>query len=190
MIPLIGLLGGLPLLITALPFCDSTACPLVPTGSVFVSYGRSAELIPYLISQIWEASRWENRLFALPLSLWVCWLVLRAESFAEFAEWYFFGLLILSPITHAWYFTWLVPFAVVNHNWGTRFMTISVGTYFALPYRQSLDILTWMLRPVERIALWLPFIAGWLGHMGFSSRTASRQPTHPQNSYPLPSSDS
>lgn len=187
---LIAVVGILPMVITALPFCDSMACPLVPTGSVFVSYGRSADLIPYLVSQIWEASRWENRLFAWPLSLWVGWLVLRSRSFGNFAEWYFFGLVILSPITHAWYFTWLVPFAVASHNWGTRFLSLSVSTYFALPYRQSLDIFTWMLRPMERVILWFPFIAGWLAHMRFNTQASARQSPHSQNSYPMPSSDS
>lgn len=189
-IPLVAILGSLPIILTALAFCDGTACPLIPISSVFVSYGRSAELIPHLLGHIWEASRWENKLFAIPLALWVGWLMLRAKSFLQFAEWYFFGVFILSPITHAWYFTWIVPFAVSSHNWGTRFLSLSASTYFALPYRQSIGEFLWKLRPVERIALWLPFVAGWLGHVGLSNRLIMKNRAPLQNSYSMPRSDS
>jgi len=40
-------LGLLPMGLAALPFCQSMTCPLVPTRSAFVTYGRSAEFIPH-----------------------------------------------------------------------------------------------------------------------------------------------
>jgi len=189
-LPLIGLLGTLPMVITALPFCTTNSCPLVPMNSVFVAYGRSAELVPHLVSHLWEPSRWENWLFAIPLSLWVGWLVLRSRSFLTAAEGYFTGLLLLSPIVHGWYFTWLVPFAVARRNWGTRLVSLSVSVYFALPYRQSLGNVSWKLRPLERVALWTPFIFGWLGSLAFQKETRSQISALKNNSHLAHSSDS
>lgn len=160
-IGLVLLWGGLPFLLAAIPFCQSV-CPLVPMGSVFVSHGRSAELIPYLVSLVWEASRWENWLYAIPLGFVILWLLLRAKCFLTFTEWYFLALLILSPIVHAWYFTWLTPFAVASRNWGTRLVSLSAFVYFALPYRQALGNRDWLLMPFERGLLWTPLILGWV----------------------------
>jgi hypothetical protein len=185
-VPLVVLLGSLPMILTSLAFCDGMACPLVPTRSVFVSYGRSAELIPYLLAQTWEASRWENQLFAIPLGLWVGWLMVRSPSFLQFSEWYLFGVFVLSPITHAWYFTWIVPFAVSSRNWGTRFLSLSAIVYFVLPYRQSIRDFSWFLRPLERVALWAPFLAGWLGHVAMQQRLHSSSSDSASNSYATP----
>lgn len=193
-LPLIILLGMLPIVITALPFCSASSCPLVPTGSDFVTRGRSAHVIPYLVSQVWDVSRQENWLFAIPLALWVSWLLIRAASFLAFAEWYFFGLLLLSPVIHGWYFTWLVPFAVATQNWGTRAISLSASVYFALSYRQALGISTWLLTPIERIALWVPFIGCWLGHTGDRHKNRPQNPMSTPNptanSYSVPSSHS
>ncbi len=192
-LPLIIFLGIAPIVFTALPFCSVSSCPLVPTGSEFVTQGRSAHVIPYIVSHVWEASRQENWLFAIPLAVWIGWLILRTRSFLDFSEWYFFGLLLLSPVIHGWYFTWLMPFAVATQNWGSRFISLSASIYFALPYRQALGISTWRLTSLERFALWVPFIAGWLRHAGDRNKTvvkgASPSP-EAENSYALPSSDS
>ncbi len=152
--------GFLPLILSSFSFCSSGSCQLIPTSSVFVSHGRSAEFIPYLVSYIWEPSRWENWLFLFPLALASFWLLLRAKSFSIFTEWYLIFVLLLSPIIHAWYFTWLVPFAVASRNWGTRLLSISAFIYFALPYRQALGNEDWFLTNPERLWLWLPFVVG------------------------------
>jgi hypothetical protein len=162
-IGLMILCGGLPLLLTAIAFCQPGSCTLIPTSSVFVSHGRSAELIPYWIGLIWEPSRWENWLFAIPLGLVLIWLLWRTNRFLVFAESYFFMLLILSPIIHAWYFTWLTPFAVASRNWGIRLVSLSAFIYFVLPYRQGLGNQDWLLTPLERGLLWTPLLLGWLG---------------------------
>ncbi|XQQ05601.1 MAG: hypothetical protein EDM05_66015 [Leptolyngbya sp. IPPAS B-1204] len=156
------LCGSLPLLLAAVPFCQGGVCTLVPTGSVFVSHGRSAELIPYGVSLIWQPARWENWLYAIPLGLVIGWLLLRAKYFLVFTEWYFFALLILSPIVHAWYFTWLIPFGVASRNWGTRLVSLSAFIYFVLPHRQALGNRDWLLLPLERGILWAPLLLGWL----------------------------
>ena len=156
------LCGFLPLVVSSIPFCHNGECPLIPTGSVFVSYGRSAEFIPYLVEKIWEPSRWENWLYLFPLGLTGIWLLWRGKTFQKFAEWYFFTLLILSPIIHAWYFTWLAPFAVVNQNLGVRFVSVSAFIYFALQHRMALGNYDWLLMDRERLLLWLPFLLGWL----------------------------
>ncbi|MGK7937580.1 MAG: glycosyl transferase family 2 [Xenococcaceae cyanobacterium] len=157
--------GILPLFLTALPFCRLDSCPLIPTSSTFVSHGRSAELIPYLLSKVWQPAAQSNAIFALPLGIAVLFL-LRKTSFRAFSEGYFFSLLTLSPIIHAWYFTWIITFAVATQNWGVRLLSISAFIYFALPYRQALGINTWYLNDTERLWLWLPFIVGYLGTFG------------------------
>lgn len=158
---LVVIVGALPMSIGALQFCSPDACPLIPTGSVFVSHGRSADLIPYLVSTIWEPSRWENWLFVFPLGGFGVWLLWRSPTFLSFTEWYLALLLVLSPIIHGWYFTWLVPFAVASRNWGTRLVSLSAFIYFVLPHRQSLGDTNWLLGDRERLLLWLPFLLGW-----------------------------
>ncbi|NER80632.1 MAG: glycosyltransferase family 2 protein [Leptolyngbya sp. SIO1D8] len=152
--------GLMPLVVSALPFCNLRSCPLIPMGSVFVNYGRSADFIPYLVAEIWQPSRWENWLYAIPLALVVAWLMLRARQIGEFTEWYLIGLMILSPIIHSWYFTWLMPFGVASRNLGIRLISLSAFIYFALPYRQALNNYNWLLTQNERWGLWLPFILG------------------------------
>ena len=159
---LVLICGILPLLLTALPFCSPDSCPLIPTSSTFVSHGRSAEFIPYLLSQVWQPAVKSNAIFALPLGIAVLFLLIKTLHFQQFSEGYFFALLTISPIIHAWYFTWIIPFAVATQNWGVRLVSLSGFIYFALPYRQGLGINTWYLNTTERLWLWLPFIVGYL----------------------------
>ena len=156
------LCGFLPLGLSALQFCHNGECPLIPTSSVFVSYGRSAELIPHLVGKIWEASRKVNWIYLFPLGLSGIWLLLRSKTFLHFAEWYFFVLLILSPIIHAWYFAWIVPFAVATSNLGVRLVSISAFVYFVLQYNIAQGNYDWYLSDQQRLWLWLPFVLGWL----------------------------
>ncbi len=156
----VGVMGLLPVIITALPYCTVKSCPLVPTGSVFVSYGRSAEWIPHWVAQHWALSLSTNSIYAIPLVMVIAWLLLRAKSFGQFAEWYFIGLLLLSPIIHAWYFTWLAPFAVASRNWGTKFVTVSALVYFVLPHKVALGDPSWWMIQSDRLLLWLPFCIG------------------------------
>ena len=156
------LLGIFPLFATALLFCHDGKCPLVPTDSVFVSYGRSAELIPYLVGLIWSGSKDSNWIYALPLALIILILLRFCRSFVSFTEWYFLALLTLSPIVHAWYFSWLIPWAVVTRNLGTRWVSLSAFIYFVLQNRASLGNFDWVLTPTERYWLWLPLIVGFL----------------------------
>ncbi len=154
--------GFLPFLLSAIPFCHTGQCLLIPTGSVFVSHGRSAEFIPHLVAQVWEPSLKANWIYIIPLALACVLLLLRSRNFRQFTELYFFALLSLSPIIHAWYFTWLVPFAVIVGNWGVRLVSISTFVYFALQHRKALGNHDWRLTSKERWLLWLPFILGWL----------------------------
>ena len=158
---LILLTGLFPLLVSTLPFCSSQSCPLIPLGSTFVSHGRSAEFFPHLLAFFWEGSRQFNWIYAIPLSLIIILLLWNIQTFQTFIANYFFFLLIISPIIHAWYFTWIVPFTVGTKNWGIRFVSLSGFIYFALQYRKALGDETWMLRELERLLLWLPFILGY-----------------------------
>ncbi len=151
-------IGAFPMVLAALPFCQSRVCPLIPTSSVFVAYGRSAEFIPHFVAKLWQPSLQTNSIYLLPLALYVLWLTLRTTRFQQFAEWYWFGLLTLTPIVHFWYFTWIVPFAVVSQNWGVRLVSLSAFIYFVLPSR----VPDWRLTESERLFLWLPFVLGWL----------------------------
>jgi Glycosyl transferase family 2 len=154
----IGLAGLLPMVLFALPFCSVNSCPLIPTSSVFVSYGRSAEFIPHFVAQVWPYSLKANWIFGVPLILYVVWLGLRSKRFLPFAEGYWFGLLLLTPIIHFWYFTWMIPFAVPSQNWGVRLVSLSAFIYFVLPSRLP----DWRLTEPELLWLWLPFVLGWL----------------------------
>jgi alpha-1,6-mannosyltransferase len=170
----IGLVGLLPMVLFALPFCSLTSCPLIPTSSMFVSYGRSAEFLPHFLALVWPSSLKANWIYGVPLALYVLWLGLRTKRFQPFAEAYWFGLLLLTPIVHFWYFTWMVPFAVPNQNWGVRWVSLSAFIYFVLPSRLP----DWRLTEPERLLLWLPFIVGWFWTwqtMRNQSRIAGRE---------------
>lgn len=170
----VAILSLLPTILAALSFCDRHSCSLVPTESTFVTYGRSAEFFPYLLGQLWEASKQANWIYLIPLGIWGIVLLWRVQEFGAFCQGYFTALLLVSPIVHAWYFTWLVPFAVATNNLGVRLVSLSAFVYFALPYRQALGSDRWFLEAEERWLLWLPFILGWLWSLRSSS--AKSQP--------------
>ncbi|NEP78950.1 MAG: hypothetical protein F6K39_12695 [Okeania sp. SIO3B3] len=156
------LIGLLPMCVAALNFCESGKCSLIPTSSNFVVNGRSAELIPYLVSFVSEQSTKFNWIYGIPLCLGIGVLIWNCRRFVYFIEWYFFLLLTLSPIVHAWYFTWFIPFAVATRNLGIRWVSLSVFIYFVLQYRKTLGDYSWFLTPMERYWLWLPLIVGFI----------------------------
>ncbi|NJR62724.1 MAG: hypothetical protein HC769_30380 [Cyanobacteria bacterium CRU_2_1] len=174
----IAMLAALPMILATLPFCQSSACPLVPTSSVFVSYGRSAEFIPHFVAKVWQNSLQTNSIYLFTLALFVLWLTLRARRFQKFAEWYWFGLLTITPIIHFWYFTWIVPFAVPSQNWGVRLVSLSAFVYFVLPSRLP----DWRLTETERLLLWLPFILGWFWSVWQDSQNNQTRPPESKQS--------
>ena len=160
---LLLLVGLLPISIASLNFCQPGKCSVIPISSNFVVNGLSAEFIPYLVGLIWQKStEYSNLIYGIPLVIGVGILIWNIHKFVNFAESYFFILLTLSPIIHAWYFTWLIPFAVATRNLGTRWISLSTFIYFVLVYRQLLGDKSWLLTPMERYWLWLPFIIGFI----------------------------
>ncbi|MGK7911762.1 MAG: glycosyltransferase family 2 protein [Synechococcus sp.] len=152
--------GLLPMAIAALPFCADGTCPLIPVSSTFVSYGRSAELFPYIAGWLWPVTRESNWIYGIPLAIATLVLIFKSRSFLAFAERFFLVLMVLTPIVHAWYFTWLVPFAAVTRHWGIRLVSLSAFVYFVLPHRQFMGNYDWLLSDPERTLLWLPFGVG------------------------------
>ncbi|MEM9089579.1 MAG: glycosyltransferase family 2 protein [Cyanobacteria bacterium P01_F01_bin.53] len=153
-------LGLLPIALSALPFCQGLSCPILPLSSSFVSYGRSASLVPHFVALLWPASIKANWIYAMPLGLALLWNLVRVQRVGTFIERYFIVLMLLSPIIHAWYFTWLAPFAVASRNWGTRLVCVSSFVYFALPYGLALGGESWTLSPLQYWALWAPLLLG------------------------------
>ncbi|MEM8829663.1 MAG: glycosyltransferase family 2 protein [Cyanobacteria bacterium P01_G01_bin.19] len=158
---IVAVVGILPLFGSAIAFCTIDSCSLIPTGSTFVSHGRSAEFLPHLLAEVWHASTRTNRIFALPLGLTTLYLIFKALSLQQFIRHFFFALLIISPIIHGWYFTWIIPFAVGTKNWGVRLISLSAFVYFVLPYRQALGNPDWNLTEMETWLLWLPLVIGY-----------------------------
>ncbi|NEO27696.1 MAG: hypothetical protein F6K03_12595 [Kamptonema sp. SIO4C4] len=170
------ILGLLPIVLSAIPFCAGGSCPLIPTQSTFVTHGRSAEFVPYFLGKIWPYSQTVNWIYGLPLGVVLLVLLWTVRQFWRFSELYFFALLVLSPIVHAWYFTWLVPFAVVSRNLGTRFISLSAFVYFTLQYRKSLGDYSWVLTDVERWWLWTPLGVGWFLSCCITSANKTTEP--------------
>ena len=181
-------IGTIPFAIATLPFCQildnasgpsltglPLSCPVIPISSPFVSYGRSAALLPSLLDSLLNLASWPkvfqtNAVYAFPLAIWILWNLARTRSFEQFSERYLIALMLLSPIIHAWYFTWLVPFAVASRNWGTQLVSLSAFIYFALPYGIATGSNQWMLSELQRWLLWTPFILGLV-----ISATSNRQ---------------
>ncbi len=170
------IIGTLPLLLSAIPFCSADECPLIPTTSTFVSHGRSAEFIPYIVKQFWQDSTRSNSIYLIPLLAVLLGIIIQdwrqnrpnnhqflsnqSHRFFKASQTYLIALLAISPIIHAWYFTWLIPFAVATRHLGIRLLSLSAFVYFVLPYRQGMGHLNWHLTEVERLLLWLPLIIG------------------------------
>ena len=149
--------------LAALPFAGAwlfihPAGPLAPAG--FVNIARSSEFIPYWIGLLWPASIRMNWIFALPLAAIVLVMLGFARRASQISEGYFFALLLLSPIVHAWYFTWLVPFAVRTRNPGTILVSISGFIYFLLKHREAMGG-GWTQPAWEKWLLWGPLILGF-----------------------------
>ncbi|MEM7794363.1 MAG: glycosyltransferase family 2 protein, partial [Cyanobacteria bacterium P01_C01_bin.118] len=155
-----GITGLLPMVLAAVPFCSVTSCPLVQVNSSFVVTGRSAELIPYIVGQFWEPSYSANWLYAFPLALVVVWLLLRANNFHKFTEWYLICLMVISPIVHFWYLSWLMPFLVLSRNLGSRLISLSAYVYFVLLQMSAAGNYSWFLPETLRHILWWPFVLG------------------------------
>ncbi|MDY7019823.1 MAG: glycosyltransferase [Cyanobacteriota bacterium] len=169
-------LGILPLILSAIPFCSTDICPILPIGSSFAS-GRSAEFLPFIIDFFRGSQASSNLIYFTPLILLLI-LSLGSVHFRQhqhqgksqptfndllyLCEFYLISLLIVSPIIHPWYFTWLIPCAVVSRNLGTRLVSISAFVYFILPYRYASGDLSWYLTVNERLLMWIPFIFGCL----------------------------
>ena len=160
------ILGILPFLLSALVFCNTDTCTLIPTSSTFVSHGRSAEFFPHLLAKMWHGSTKTNSIFAIPLGLITWFFLLKSRSLQQFSVNFLSALLIISPIVHAWYFTWIIPFAVGTKNWRIRLVSLSAFVYFILPYRQALGDRSWNLTDLETWLLWLPFILGYSWSFG------------------------
>jgi len=158
---IILLIGILPLCLSALAFCGTDSCSLVPTSSTFVSHGRSAEFLPHLLAKVWHGSTKTNSIFAIPLGFITLAILLKTRSLQQFALNFFTALLIISPIVHGWYFTWLIPLAVGTKNLGVKLVSLSAFIYFVLPYRQALGDNNWNLTDTETWLLWLPFVLGY-----------------------------
>lgn len=168
-------LGSLPFIFSAISFCSTSGCPVIPISSTFVNNGRSAEFFPFLLHLVWQPETQTNSIYLIPLTLAIIgglWhfknqkykltscLSSPSENFLYLSEFYLISLLIFSPIIHAWYLTWLVPFAVVSRNLGTRLVSISAFVYFILQHRKGLGDLSWYLTLNERLFMWLPFVFG------------------------------
>jgi glycosyltransferase involved in cell wall biosynthesis len=156
-------IGLLPASIGAIAFCDPNQCSLIPTRSTFVSHGRSAEFFPYFVGQVWARSMQPgfNKYYLALVAIVTLIAIARLRRFQTVAETYFFALLVLSPIVHAWYFTWIVPFAVSSRNLGTRLIGISGFVYFILPHRNAIDG-SWHLEAIERYLIRFPFVLGFM----------------------------
>ncbi|MDX6767554.1 MAG: glycosyltransferase family 2 protein [Candidatus Methylacidiphilales bacterium] len=127
----------------------------------FAVYARSADFLPRIFSWIWEPSLRMNQIHLIPAALLGMWVVWRSPTLAVAAERWFIGLLVLSPLVHAWYFTWGIPFAVASGSLGWRLAGVSALIYFQL---QQLAFVQkeWLLGVPLWLLLWGPPLLGWL----------------------------
>ncbi|MEO0405980.1 MAG: hypothetical protein AAF289_01390 [Cyanobacteria bacterium P01_A01_bin.135] len=166
----VGVIGLLPMGLSALAYCDATSCPLVPVESEFVMVERSADLLPHLAQQVWPASALSNSWIALPLGAVTLVLLLRCRTLGQFILSYLVALMVWTPIIRAWYFTWMVPFAVgvglgrrkEPVQWGPVLGSLSVFAYYNYIIKLTAGDLDWNISPWVRSLLWAPFVAGCL----------------------------
>ena len=178
-------LGALPFLVGWLGICGWTHewnVRLFP--GTFVRYARSAECIPALVAALVPATQVLNEIYLAPIVLAWALILRRAKTFLGAAEWIFFWTFLLSPMLHAWYFIWLIPFAVASRNRGTVALSISGLVYYMVYLRYLLPDGVWQYTWLERGAIWLPFVIGFL----WTPRGRLPASADPKQSEPMPTS--
>ncbi|WP_221030764.1 glycosyltransferase family 2 protein [Actomonas aquatica] len=165
----LALLGALPVVIGLLwfHFEFGRVGPLAPRD--YVAWARTAELMPWLVEQVWPATASRN---GIALALFVpvaAWVFFRARTLTEFGEAFLVAMLLFAPSVHAWYFVWLVPWAVATRNAGTLAVSVSAFVYFWL-WQRSAVTGEWIQTPLEKLLLWGPLVLGY----GWSMRKVRR----------------
>ena len=151
--------GALPFIVTWFAVTrGDLAAPLLPKE--FVLYARSCELIPAIVSWVWQGTYVSNTVYLLPLAA-VTLILLRSPSITLFCERWLLALLVLSPMVHAWYFTWLIPLAVATRNAGSIAVSLSAFAYFGISSLPGAPQNGWALLFLQDGMIWLPLICGF-----------------------------
>lgn len=125
----------------------------------FVQYARSADFVPRLVAEGWEASLRHNQLYLVPVALVAIWVIWRSPTLVRAGQTWFLGLMVFSPLVHGWYFTWALPFAAFTGHWGWRMVGMSGLVYFQLQ-QTAFDGNDWLLSWPQWALLWGPFLLG------------------------------
>jgi hypothetical protein len=135
----------------------------------FVAKARGMDFLPWVVDSVRKPVEVTNA--------WIPWLfvplagavLLFARRATTAFEGYFTVLLLCLPSVHPWYFVWLAPWAAITGNLGSRLLSLSGFVYFWVWRTHDLTG-RWEAGLVERLLLWLPFVAGSLWWWGSSAR--------------------
>jgi hypothetical protein len=125
----------------------------------FAQYARSADLIPRLVTLFWENSVRLNHIYLVPVALVAVWVIWRMRSLAGAGQAWFLGLLLCSPLVHAWYLTWALPFAAFTGHWGWRIAGMSGLVYYLLQ-QTAYEKTDWLLSWSQLAWMWAPILVG------------------------------
>lgn len=127
----------------------------------FAQYARSADFLPRLVAECWEGSLRLNSLYLLPAAAWAIWMVLKSRTLARAGQHWFLGLLLVSPLVHAWYLAWALPFAAASGHLGWRLAGICGLVYYALQ-QTAFEERNWLLTWPQWGLFWGPLVLGSL----------------------------
>jgi len=127
----------------------------------FAQYARSADFLPRLVVIFWEDSLRLNALYLVPSAILAMGMVLKSRTLAQAGQNWFLGLLLVSPLVHAWYFAWALPFAAFSGHMGWRLAGMCGLAYFVLQ-QNIFEERNWILSWPQWGLLWGPLLAGTL----------------------------
>lgn len=131
--------------------------PLAPAS--FVEKARGMDLVPWLVSLVWEGAPDTNGWIALAFAPVAALVFFMTRRLRDFAESYLTLMLMFAPSVHAWYFVWLAPWAVASRNLGIRLVSLGAFAYFWV-WQGMAQTGEWTVTPAMRACIWLPLLAG------------------------------
>lgn len=142
----------------------------------FAQYARSADFLPRLVAECWESSLRQNSLYVLPAAAIAIGVVWRARTTALAGQNWFLGLLLVSPLVHAWYLVWALPFAAASGHLGWRLAAMSGLVYYALQ-QTAFEERNWLLTWPQWGWFWGPLVLGSLWEITRSRAAAGDSTT-------------
>ncbi len=140
---------------------------VIQSLSDFASVARTNDLLWWAVDYIIPNPEQKNWHYNIVIGVWavLCGFFMR-RHWRSGALWVIGGMLILSPLLHAWYLTWVLPLAAWQKARAWFILSITIAVYFLL-YQKTLFEEAWLMEPEWRVWLLGPPLL-WLAASYYS----------------------